>query len=159
MRLFTIARFGVYAVIVTIGLLHLASRGEGASTPDEVHGPWISGQTSQGYGVGARMERSRVVKIGLGWGARCSNGLPLHDQRAAFSEGIGRFERRGARFGGEFGGSDVWPDGTPYVLRARVVGAGRDGEAHGTAAFTAVYDDRGRRVTCDSGPIRWSARP
>lgn len=159
MRLFTIARFAVYALIVAVGALHLASRDEAVATADAARGPGLAGRTAQGYTVDARLDGSRIVRISLGWGARCDNRESLNDQRATFAEGIGEFDRHGSRFRGLFGGPAEWADGRSYGISARVEGTERGGEAHGTAALTASYVDRGRQVICDSGTIQWSVRP
>jgi hypothetical protein len=141
-RIFAIARFTAYALVIAIGVSHIVGRDEASGeTPSPV--TVIDGKTTQGLPVTAHLSDGRVVKVELTWRATCTAGNTI--KRNNYFLDSGDFQRDGERFTD----AGLIRDGRRGALAAHVEGDADNGVVRGSADFRLSAP----KDTCESGPV------
>ena len=152
-RIFAIARFAVYAVVIAIGVSHLVGRDTASGeTPDS---DWTSveGRTTQGFPITVQSWDGKVRKVELAWRGTCAGGATT-DWGSRFTNG--EFERDGERFAARRTATYVWAEGRTGELAGRLEGEAADGVIRGSVHLKLhVFESGGERPanTCESGPV------
>jgi hypothetical protein len=149
-RLFVIARFAAYAVIIAVGVSHVLSRDTASGkAPD---GPvTVIARTTQGLPLTVTLRDSRVVRVDLRWKGRCTRGGTIEE--GSYFADTGDFRRDGQRFT-DAGSLELTRHGSRASLFARLEGEAENGVVRGGADFTLVTAaDAKRPDSCESGPI------